>query len=140
MGSAYAVAAAVGVGVAFQVAILGRSSGKFHPLAISVALQLAGLLVGTLWMVTQRAWPDVKTVVTLWWWVPLGALGWLLVAALGFASHRIGVATTLGLAVASQLLVGLGVDVRSGVADLGVRPIAGAALLVAVLILITGRA
>lgn len=140
MGNAYAVAVAVGVGIAIQVAILGRSSGRFHPLAISVALQLAGLLVGTLWMVSQRAWSDVTTVVAQWWWVPLGALGWMLVAALGFASNRIGVAPTLGLAVASQLVVGLGMDVRSGVATLGVRPIGGVALLVAGLVLISGRA
>jgi len=140
MGSAYAVATLIGVGVAVQVAILGRSTGSYHPLAISAALQLAGLLAGTLWMVSQRAWSDVTSVVALWWWVPLGALGWLLVAALGYASNRIGVATTLALAVASQLLVGLGVDVRSGAADLGARPISGTVLLVVGLILITGRA
>jgi uncharacterized membrane protein YdcZ (DUF606 family) len=140
MGSAYVVAVAVGIGVACQVAVLGRSSGKLHPLAISVGLQLAGLLVGTVWVVSQRAWSDVTTVVAQWWWVPLGALGWLLVAALGFASHRIGVTTTLGLAVSSQLLVGLGLDIRGGAANLGFRPIAGVALLVAGLILITGRA
>jgi transporter family-2 protein len=139
MGSAYAVAALIGGGVAVQVAILGRSTGDYHPLAISAALQLAGFLAGTLWMVSQRAWSDVTSVVALWWRVPLGALGWLLVAALGYASNRIGVATTLALAVASQLLVGLGVDARSGAADRGVRPISGTVLLVVGLILITGR-
>jgi transporter family-2 protein len=133
------VAVAVGVGVAVQVAILGRSSGKLHPLAISVGLQFAGLLVGTVWAVSQRAWPDVRTVFVQWWWIPVGALGWLLVAALGFASHRIGVAPTLGLAVSSQLLVGFVIDVRGGVATLGLRPVAGAAFLIAGLILITGR-
>jgi len=139
MGIAYAVAIAVGAGVAIQVAILGGASGKLHPLAISVALQLAGLLVGMLWMVWQRAWSDLTTVVAEWWWVPLGVLGWLLVAALGFASNRIGVAATLGLAVGAQLVVGLGVDARRGVATLGARPVGGVILLVAGLALISGR-
>ena len=94
MGSAFVVAVAVGIGVAGQVAILGRRSGELHPLAISVSLQFAGLLVGTVWAVSQRAWSDVTTVFVQWWWIPVGALGWLLVAALGFASHRIGVAPT----------------------------------------------
>ena len=139
MGSAYAVAAAVGVGVAIQVMILGRSTGRFHPLVISVALQLSGLLAGTAWVVSQRAWSDAPTVLAQWWWLPLGVMGWLMVAALGFASGRIGVATTLALAVASQLVVGLGVDVRSGAASLGVRSIGGVVLLVTGLVLIAGR-
>ena len=39
------VALVTGVAIAGQVAIVGRTSARVHPLAISFALQAAGLLV-----------------------------------------------------------------------------------------------
>ena len=71
----------------------------------------------------------VLAAMRFWWWVPLGVLGWLLVAALGFASSRIGVMATLGVSVAVQLLVGLVIDVARGHVVLGPRPLIGVLLL-----------
>jgi uncharacterized membrane protein YdcZ (DUF606 family) len=64
-----------------------------------------------------------------WWWLLLGVGGWLVVAALGFAADRIGVTTTLSLSIATQLAVGLVIDVRTGDASIDPRLLAGLALL-----------
>ena len=139
MESGFIVAVAVGAGVAVQVAILGRQSSSLHPLAISLGLQVAGVLIGGMWAIAQRAWPEVGVVAGQWWWIPLGALGWLLVAALGFASARIGVAPTLASAVAGQLLLGLWFDARAGNVEIGVQTAAGAGFLLIGVVLVAGR-
>ena len=135
MGSAVLVAIAVGVAIAVQVALLGSASHRMHPLSVSLALQVAGVLAGALWVTATNGWHVVLAATRFWWWVPLGVLGWLLVAALGFASSRIGVTATLGVSVAVQLLVGLGIDVARGRAVLGPRPVIGVLLLAAGVVL-----
>lgn len=69
----------------------------------------------------------------------MGALGWLLVAALGFASARIGVTLTLASAVTTQLVFGLWFDARVGNVDFGPQVAVGAGLLLIGLLLIAGR-
>jgi uncharacterized membrane protein YdcZ (DUF606 family) len=129
MGSAVLVAVVVGVAIAVQVALLGSASERLHPLGVSLALQLAGVFAGALWVTATNGWQVVLAAMRFWWWIPLGVLGWLLVAALGFASSRIGITATLGLSVAVQLLVGLGIDVTRGRVVLGARPLIGMLLL-----------
>ena len=75
-----------------------------------------------------------------WWWIPLGAGGWALVAALGFASNRVGVAATVSLSVAAQLVAGLVIDRTAGSSDLEATTILGAVLILsgATLIVATG--
>jgi uncharacterized membrane protein YdcZ (DUF606 family) len=136
MGSALLVAVAVGVAIAAQVALLGSAAGRMPPLAVSLALQVAGVLAGALWVTTTGSWQVVLAATRFWWWVPLGVLGWLLVAALGFASARIGVTATLGVSVAVQLLVGLAIDVARGRLVLGPRPVIGVLLLAAGVVLV----
>ena len=136
MGSALLVAVAVGVAIAAQVALLGSAADRMPPLAVSLALQVAGVLAGALWVTATGGWHSVLAATRFWWWVPLGVLGWLLVAALGFASARIGVTATLGVSVAVQLLVGLAIDGVQGRVVLGPRPLIGVLLLAGGVVLV----
>jgi uncharacterized membrane protein YdcZ (DUF606 family) len=129
MGSALLVAVAVGLIVAVQVALLGDVTRRLHPLAVSVVLQVAGVVGGLVWAAVTHTWADVVAVTRSAWWVPLGVAGWLLVAALGFSSARIGVVATLGVSVAVQLAAGLAFDAVTGRVAVGPRPILGVLLL-----------
>jgi uncharacterized membrane protein YdcZ (DUF606 family) len=110
MSSGIVVAVLVGVGIALQVSIVGRAAGGTNPLAISLALQLSGVMVAAVWATSRGSWPEVLAIGRYWWWIPLGVGGWIVVAALGFAAHRIGVAPTLALSIAAQLVAGLIID------------------------------
>lgn len=137
MRSGVVVAVSLGVAIAVQVAVLGRASRYAHPLSISLALQAAGLIVGLVWVLARGAWDQVGSVVVQWWWLPVGALGWVIVAGLGFASERIGVSTTVALVVAAQLIAGLGAARVSGEVVLSMRHPLGVVLLLAGVILIS---
>lgn len=137
MGSAMVVAVGIGVAVAIQVAVLGGASRAWHPLAVSLGLQVAGVVVGGIWALHQGAWPDVWPITLRWWWLPLGALGWGIVAALGFSAARVGVSVTLATVVVAQLLTGLVVDLAMGRLEVGLRHPVGVALLVVGLLLVS---
>lgn len=140
MRSGVVVAVSVGVAIAVQVTIVGRATRFAHPLSISLALQAAGLVVGSVWMITRGSWGEVGNAAVQWWWLPVGALGWAIVGALGFASQRIGVSTTLALVVAAQLIAGLLVDRLSGDVDFSARHPVGLVLLVVGVLLISRTA
>jgi transporter family-2 protein len=128
MGSGFLVAVIVGVGIAVQVAVLGRSASGTSPLASSFALQVAGVAAATAWATHRGAWGEVIGVSSNWWWIPLGVGGWLLVAALGFASSRIGVAPTLALTVAAQLVSAVFIDASTGAGPIESRSVVGVAM------------
>jgi len=140
MGSSVVVSMGIGLAAAVQAAILGRAASELRTLAVSLGLLLAGLMVAATWATTQRAWGDVAETASQWWWLPLGVMGWLIVGALGFASARIGVAATLGLAVATQLATGLAIDVHRNTISLGVRPLLGLVLLGVGVVMLVGAA
>ena len=110
MSSGIVVAVLVGLGIAFQVSIVGRVADDTSPLAVSMALQLSGVAVAAVWATGQGSWAEVLAIGRYWWWIPLGVCGWVLVGALGFSSSRIGVASTLALSVTAQLVAGLILD------------------------------
>jgi uncharacterized membrane protein YdcZ (DUF606 family) len=139
MGIAILIAVGVGVGIAAQVSIVGQASRSIHPLVVSLALQASGLLVATVWAAWTQSWPPVVEVVRQWWWIPLGLLGWGLVAALGFAAARLGASPTLAVVIAAQLIAALALDRLGGRADLDIHNLAGAALLCIGVVLITVR-
>jgi len=140
MSSGYFVAGLVGLGVAIQVAIVGRASNTVHPLAVALALQIAGVAVAAVWATTSGEWPAVATVAHLWWWVPLGVGGWVVVAALGFAASRVGVAAVLAVSVGAQLATGLAIDTVAGTNALGSRSFVGVAFVLSgVLVMTTAR-
>jgi transporter family-2 protein len=131
MSSGIVVAVLVGIGIAVQVSILGRSSADTSPLTISLALQLSGVAVAAVWATGRGTWTEVLTIPRHWWWIPLGAGGWALVAALGFAASRIGVASTLALSVTAQLVAGSIADAVSGTGNVSRTSVLGTAMAVA---------
>jgi uncharacterized membrane protein YdcZ (DUF606 family) len=137
MSSGYIVAGLVGIGIAVQVAIVGRASNTAHPLAVSLALQIAGVAVAGGWATINGTWSDVAAVARLWWWIPLGVGGWIVVAALGFAASRVGVAAVLALSVGTQLITGLGIDAAIGTSLVGSRSFLGVVLVVSGVIVMT---
>jgi uncharacterized membrane protein YdcZ (DUF606 family) len=137
MSSGYIVAGLVGIGIAVQVAIVGRATNTAHPLAVSLALQIAGVAVAGGWATINGTWSDVAAVARLWWWIPLGVGGWIVVAALGFAASRVGVAAVLALSVGTQLITGLGIDAAIGTSLVGSRSFLGVVLVVSGVIVMT---
>lgn len=137
MSSGYVVAGLVGIGIAVQVAIVGRASNTAHPLAVSLALQIAGVAGAGAWATINGSWSEVAMVARQWWWIPLGIGGWIVVAALGFAASRIGVAAVLALSVGAQLIAGLVIDAATGTNLVGARSFFGAALVVSGVITMT---
>lgn len=140
MGSGFVVAVLIGAGIAIQVGVLGRSVTDTNPLAVSFALQISGVLAATAWATSRGVWVDVVSIGRNWWWIPLGVGGWVLVAALGFASSRIGVAPTLAISVAVQLLTALVIDTTTGSGQLGPRPLLGAAMVLGGAVLVSTAA
>ena len=139
MGSAIVTAVAVGVAIAIQVAVVGRASVEVHPLAVSTALQIAGVLSGIVWIIHGNAWAELGGVALRWWVVPIGLAGWGIVAALGFSAARLGVSATLVLVVATQLVAGLLVDLSTGDVGLSFRQPAGVVLVICGAIMISLR-
>jgi transporter family-2 protein len=139
MESAFVVAVVVGISIAIQVLLVGRASQDVPPLVISTALQSSGLVAGLIWVASQRAWSAAIPIVGKWWWLPLGALGWGIVAALGYASARLGASTTLAIVVASQLVTGLVLDLTTDGIEISIRQPLGAGLLVVGALLISVR-
>lgn len=83
------------------------------------------------------AWLDVAGVARLWWWIPLGVGGWIVVAALGFAASRVGVATVLALSIGAQLVTGFAIDAALGTNLVGTRSVLGMALVLSGVIVMT---
>ena len=130
MALAVHIAIAVGVAIALQAATIGRLSSAIHALAISLSLLVGGLLVAGVWAGLQGAWLDVATVARKWWWLPLGAAGWVIVGALGWTAERLGVAQALALVIGAQLCTALVIDVVRGTVVFGPRPVVGLILIV----------
>ncbi len=120
-----------GITIAVQAWLIGGMAESSSPLAISLALMLAGVCVGSAWSLVQHEWGTVGLVVRQWWWVPLGVAGWIIVAVLGWSANRLGVATALGLVVASQLVAGAVIDVLAGEQRNSLSSMAGALLVTA---------
>jgi transporter family-2 protein len=137
MSSGIVLALVIGIGIAFQVSVLGRTASDANPLTVSLALQLAGVGVAAAWATSRGTWGDVIAIGRYWWWIPLGAGGWILVAALGLASDKIGVASTLALSVAAQLLAALVIDATAGTVHISIQTTLGAALVLGGVILVS---
>lgn len=130
MDSGHVVAVSVGIGIAIQVAIVGRTSAVMHPLAVSFALLMSGVVAAAGWATASGAWADVGTVARSWWWIPLGVGGWVVVAAYGYAANRVGVAAALGLSIGAQIALGTILDtVRHG-SSMDLRTLLGIVLIV----------
>jgi uncharacterized membrane protein YdcZ (DUF606 family) len=130
MALAVVVALVVGATIALQAATISRLSNAINPLTISLSLLVSGLLVGGVWAILHSVWTDIATVGRQWWWLPLGAAGWLIVGALGWTSERLGVAQALALVIGAQLSTALVIDVARGPVVIGPCPVIGLVLIV----------
>lgn len=119
-----------GITIAVQTWLVGGISESSAPLATSMGLMLAGVLVGAVWLVRASEWAAVGVVVRQWWWLPLGAAGWAIVAVLGWSAHRLGVATALTTVVAAQLCTGVVIDALTGGDRVSISSLAGVFLVI----------
>jgi transporter family-2 protein len=105
---------------------------------------LVSFLVGTLilaaaWLATDRTSPATLRGAPAWAWIG-GLYGAVFVAAMAYAAPRLGLATTLTIAIASQLVMALALD-HFGLLGLKVEPVsigrvAGVALVLIGIVLV----
>ena len=113
-GSALATALAVSAGIAgsVQVALmsrLGERIGVLQALAFSTLLTAALAAVGLL--VVRRSLAGYERALHQPWWMLLGGvMGLLIVFTVTYAGPRIGVAATVGILIAGQLVAGAAID------------------------------
>jgi transporter family-2 protein len=113
-GGALAATLAVAAGLAgsVQVALmsrLGERIGVLEALAFSAALT-AVLAAVALVLARQTAAGFVRAVHQPWWMLLGGVMGLLIVFTITFAGPRIGVAATVGILIAGQLVMGAAID------------------------------
>jgi transporter family-2 protein len=113
-GSAAAATLAVAAGLAgsIQVALmsrLGERIGVLEALGFSATLT-AALAVVILLLFRQSLDGFVRAVHQPWWMLLGGVMGLLIVFTVTFAGPRIGVAATVGILIAGQLVAGAAID------------------------------
>jgi transporter family-2 protein len=113
-GSGIATALAVGAGLAgsIQVALmsrLGERIGVLEALAFSAAL--TGVLAVVILALAHQSLGGFGRAVHQPWWMLLGGvMGLIIVFTVTYAGPRIGVAATVGILIAGQLVMGAAID------------------------------
>jgi bacterial/archaeal transporter family-2 protein len=113
-GSAFATVLAVAAGLAgsVQVALmsrLGERIGVFEALGFSTLL--TAVLAFGLLVVTRHSVAGYERALHQPWWMLLGGvMGLLIVFTVTYAGPRIGVAATVGILIAGQLVAGAAID------------------------------
>lgn len=139
-----ALVAAIGAGtlIALQSAILGSVGGRLSPFVVATWVHVGGLAFALAALAVTRTSPEFATVRGIPWVLLGGVAGVLLITGVTFAIGGLGLASTLALVTASQLLVGFGLES----AGIGGRFVAldpvrlgGAALIVAGVYVVVGR-
>lgn len=139
-----AVPAAVfaGVLIAIQAAILGAFGERLNPFVASTWVHVGGLLFGATGVLVARLGFHVDVVRQTPWGLLAGVAGLLLVSGIAVAVGGIGLASTLAIVTAVQLLVGFGLE-ASGLLGRTVAldpvRIGGAVLIVAGVYLVAAR-
>ena len=113
-GGALATGLAVAAGLAgsIQVALmsrLGERIGVLEALGFSAALT-AVLAVAVLALARGSLAGFERAVHQPWWMLPGGVMGLLIVFTVTYAGPRIGVAATVGILIAGQLVMGAAID------------------------------
>ena len=113
-GGALATGLAVAAGLAgsIQVALmsrLGERVGVLEALAFSAALT-AVLSVAILALAHRSLGGFERAVHQPWWMLMGGVMGLLIVFTVTYAGPRIGVAATVGILIAGQLVMGAAID------------------------------
>jgi transporter family-2 protein len=112
-----------GVGLAVQAptnAALAKTSGSVL-LASLVSFIVGSVVLALAWAATDRTSPAALRGAPTWAWAG-GLYGACFVAAMAYAAPRLGLATTLTVAIASQLAMALVLD-HFGLLGLKVTPV-----------------
>jgi transporter family-2 protein len=108
---AFLVVLLAGVGLAVQPptnAMLARMSGSVL-LAALISFFVGTVMLAGAWLATDRTSPTTLHGAPAWAWLG-GLYGAVFVAAMAYAAPRLGLATTLTVAIASQLATALVLD------------------------------
>jgi transporter family-2 protein len=113
-GSTLATALAVGAGFAgaAQVAVMSRLGARVGVLeAIGFATVLSTVLAVAGLLVVRRSLSGIGHAVHQpWWTLAGGVLGLFIIFTITYAGPRIGVAATVGILIAGQLVMGAAID------------------------------
>ena len=111
-GLATALAVAAGLAGSIQIAVmsrLGERIGVFQ--ALGFATLVAAVLAFGLLLVTRRSAAGYGWALHQPWWMLMGGvLGLLIIFTITYAGPRIGVAATVGVLIAGQLIMGAAID------------------------------
>jgi len=118
-----------GVGVAVQAptnAALARTSGSTI-LAALISFAVGTLVLAAVWLAVDRTAPTAARGVPAWAWLG-GLYGATFVTAAAYAAPRLGVASMLMIAIASQLAMAVAID-HFGLFGVRAEPISAARVL-----------
>jgi len=113
-GSALATALAVAAGVAgsVQVALMSRLGERIGVVeALAFSTLLTAVLAGIGLLVARLSLAGYERALHQPWWMLMGGvMGLLIVFTVTYAGPRIGVAATVGILIAGQLVMGAAID------------------------------
>ncbi|MTV26618.1 hypothetical protein FTX61_14515 [Nitriliruptoraceae bacterium ZYF776] len=139
---ALVAAAIAGTLIAFQTALIGVFGSQVHPFVAATWVHGAGLVFGIVGVLALRLGFEFDVVRAHPLGLLAGVAGMLLVTAMAVAVGGAGLATTLAVVTAVQLLVGFGLE-ASGLLGraIALDPVRllGAALIVGGVVLVAGR-
>lgn len=142
MRVALAAAITAGVLIAVQTAILGAFGERLHPFVASTWVHAAGLAFGVVGILVARGRFEFAVVRQAPWGLLAGVAGLLLVTAIAVAVGGLGLASTLAVVTATQLLAGFALESTGAIGDVvGLDPgrLVGAVLIVAGVYLVVSR-
>jgi bacterial/archaeal transporter family-2 protein len=113
-GSALATGLAVAAGLAgsIQVALMSRLGERIGVLeALGFSAALTGVLAAIALLLARRSLAGYGQALHQPWWMLMGGvMGLLIVFTVTYAGPRIGVAATVGILIAGQLVMGAAID------------------------------
>lgn len=142
MRTALTAAVIAGILIAAQSAIIGAFGERLHPFVASTWVHLGGLAFGVVGVLVGRLGFQVEVVRQAPWGLLAGVFGVMLVTGIAISVGGIGLASTLAIVTAVQLLVGFVIEstgiIGRAVALDPVR-VGGAALIVLGVYLVASR-
>jgi bacterial/archaeal transporter family-2 protein len=113
-GSALATGLAVAAGLAgsVQIAVMSRLGERIGVLeALAFSATLTAVLAAAVLVAAHRSLAGFERAVDQpWWMLTGGVMGLLIVFTVTYAGPRIGVAATVGILIAGQLVMGAAID------------------------------
>jgi len=107
---AIAVALVAGVAIALQSLFSGIIGGRLGAAESSFIVHLGGFLLSGLILLLLRGGAIAQWTTVPWYALTAGFLGVVIVSSVSFAVPRVGLASTLTLAIVAQLVMGAVLD------------------------------